>query len=532
MPDGDRYPLAHRLYPYARSADQDRDAGGPAHHPVIVVGGGPVGLALALDLGLRGTPTLVLDDAEGIGEGSRALCFSKRTLEIADRLGCGAPMVEKGVKWQVGKVFHDTDLLYEFDLLPEAGHKAPAFVNLPQPDAERFLVERIRTAISDGAPIEIRGRNRVTALETSQPARLQVETPDGPYALTADYVVACDGARSPVRKMLDLDFEGRVFEDNFLIADVRMKAEFPTERWFWFAPHFKSGDSALLHKQPDDVWRIDFQLGWDIDRKAELSEDRVRARVDAMLGEGVDYDLVWTSIYTFQCRRMRKFRHGPVLFAGDAAHQVSPFGARGANSGIQDADNLGWKLDLVVRGAAPDSLLDTYAEEREAAADENILASTRSTDFITPKSKASRMFRDATLALAARHPFARAMVNSGRLSMPSIYDSYLSMPDALPDGPPATRPGAPCPDAPLGDGFLLEKLGSKFTLLAIGCAAPETGLAVVACEPTPELTARYLGAAPSALYLIRPDQHVAARWPMADAATVAAAHSHACGATT
>ncbi|MCK0166570.1 FAD-dependent monooxygenase [Jannaschia sp. S6380] len=514
------------LYPYARSVDQDR----VAHHPVVVVGGGPVGLALALDLGLRGTPVLLLDDQEGAGEGSRAICFARRTLEIADRLGVGRAMREKGVEWRVGKVFHDADLLYEFDLAPEGGHKAPAFVNLQQPYVERFLVERIRAAAADGAPIEIRGGNRVTDLTAGHPVTLAVETPGGPYRMTADWVVAADGARSPLRGMLGLDFEGRVFEDNFLIADVRMKADFPTERWFWFAPHFKSGDSALLHRQPDDVWRIDFQLGWDIDRRAELAEDKVRARIDAMLG-GVEYDLVWTSIYTFQCRRMRRFRHGPVLFAGDSAHQVSPFGARGANSGIQDAENLAWKLHMV-SGGASETLLDSYASEREAAADENILASTRSTDFITPKSPGSRVFRDAVLSLARDHAFARRMVNSGRLSVPARYAaSPLNGPDALPGGPHGTRPGCPCPDARVGNGHLLERL-TGFTALGLNVDPPNcdaTRLRIDAVD-SPDVARRYLGGASQAVYLIRPDQHVAARWAAVDRAAFDAAFRTAQGA--
>src|SRR5690606_28288064 len=212
---------------------------------------------------------------------------------------------------------------------------------------------------------------------------------------------------------------GRVFEDNFLIADVVMKAEFPTERWFWFDPPFNRGQSALLHKQPDDLWRIDLQLGWNIEREAEKQPDRVTQRLKAMLGPEVEFEYEWISIYTFQCRRMERFRHGRILFAGDAAHQVSPFGARGANSGFQDVDNLVWKLKLVMDGKAPDRLLDSYDSERVRAADENILNSTRSTEFITPKSEISRVFRNAVLELAERFPFARPLVNSGRLSVPS-----------------------------------------------------------------------------------------------------------------
>lgn len=523
----DRYPLAFKLYPYQRSADQD----GPiARHPVVIVGAGPVGLALALDLGLRGTPVVVLDDHEGVGLGSRALCFAKRTLEIMHRLGAGAAMVDKGVVWQKGRIFRDRDEVFAFDLLPEDGHRCPAFINLQQPHFERFEVEAITRAQANGAPIELRGRTRVDAVtELDDHVLVDLMTPDGPYQIEAAYIVACDGARSPVRDMMGLGFEGRVFEDNFLIADVKMTADFPTERWFWFEPWFKSGDSALLHKQPDDIWRIDFQLGWDIDREEELKEANIRARVDQMLGHS-DYELDWCSIYTFQCRRMEKFRHGRVIFAGDSAHQVSPFGARGANSGVQDADNLGWKLDAVLNGA-PDALLDSYDMERVLAADENILNSSRATDFLTPKSKTSKMFRNAVLDLARDHAFARPLINSGRLSTPSIYDgSPLNGVDALPGGPEGVRPGAPCTDAALDTGYLLDHLTKGFTLLALNTnAMPLDGVKVFAPPVNSALAARYLGQADSAVYLIRPDQHVVARWSEFDADAIRAALATALG---
>ncbi|SIT04873.1 3-(3-hydroxy-phenyl)propionate hydroxylase [Roseivivax lentus] len=528
----DRYALAHRLYPYARSADQD--ARGAVHHPVVIIGGGPVGMAAALDLGLKGIPALVLDDHEGVGEGSRAICFAKRTLEICDRLGCGDPMVEKGVVWNLGKVFHGEEKVFEFNLLAEGGHRRPAFINLQQPYFEKHLVDRIRAAQDAGAPIEIRGKNRVAALEPAEDgARLEVATPEGAYAITADWVLACDGAGSPTRKALGLGFTGKVFRDSFLIADVRMKADFPTERWFWFDPPFRdAGASALLHKQPDDIWRIDFQIGWDVDRETELQEDRIRARIDAMLGAGVEYELVWTSIYTFQCRRMASFRQGRVLFVGDSAHQVSPFGARGANGGLQDADNLCWKLAAVMQGEAPETLLDSYDAERGAASDENILNSTRSTDFIIPKSEQSRLFRDAVLQLSRHHDFARPFVNSGRLSQPCVYDgSGLNTADALEGGPRVTRPGAPAPDAALGNGFLLDRLGNDFVLLALGCDAPELpDLRVVSvAAPGADIAERYLGDAPRGLYLIRPDQHVVARWLEATPAEITNARDRAMG---
>lgn len=525
----DRYPIAFELYPYARSTDQD--APNPVKHPVVIVGGGPIGLATALDLGLKGHRVIVLDDHEGVGLGSRAICFAKRTLEICHRLGAGTQMLDKGIVWQKGRVFHERDEIFNFDLLPEDGHRYPAFINLSQIHFEKFLVHAIDAANANGAQIELRGKNRVDAIR-SEPdgVELDVMTPEGVYTLGADWLIACDGARSPIRKMLGLEFQGRVFEDNFLIADVKMTADFPTERWFWFEPWFKSGSSALLHKQPDNIWRIDFQLGWNIDREKELKVENIRARVDAMLGPDVEYELDWCSIYTFQCRRMEHFTHDRVLFAGDSAHQVSPFGARGANSGVQDAENLVWRLDLVLRGLADKHLMAGYNLERVLAADENILNSTRSTDFLTPKSDISRTFRDAVLTLAAKHEFARPLVNSGRLSTACIYDNMPGFgPDKLLDGPSRTRPGAPCSDAQIGHGYLLDQLGNKFQLLGLNANVPKniqvdgieiTGLQVAANDLVAE---RYLGNAAQAVYLIRPDQYVLARWTHYEADAIAAA---------
>jgi 3-(3-hydroxy-phenyl)propionate hydroxylase len=379
------------LYPYARHADQDASA--PRRHPVVIIGAGPVGLALAVDLAQSGIKTVVIDDNDKVSFGSRAICFAKRTLEIADRLGFGQTLVDKGVQWNLGKVFLDDRKVYEFNLLAEDGHRRPAFINLQQYYFEIALVDRAHALQAEGAPVDLRGSSKVTAVTLqANHVTLQIETPEGPYTLEAEWLIACDGAASPVRKAMDLDFVGRVFEDNFLIADVVMDAVFPVERWFWFDPSFNRGQSALLHKQPDNVWRIDLQLGWDIDHAAEKQPENVIPRLKAMLGDAVKFELEWISIYTFQCRRMESFRHHRFIFAGDSAHQVSPFGARGANSGVQDADNLGWKLKAVIDGIASDALIDSYNTERVYAAEENIRHSTQSTDFITPKSAASRIF--------------------------------------------------------------------------------------------------------------------------------------------
>jgi len=530
-----RYETAFRLYPYQPTPDQKADK--PVRHKVAIVGGGPVGMAMALDLGLRGVACVVLDDHDGVGVGSRAICFAKRTLEICDRLGAADPMVDKGVVWNLGKVFRQTRQIYDFNLLPEKGHHRPAFINLQQPYFERFLVEEIRRQQAKGAPIEIRGKTAVRGITNHEKySVLDLETDDGTYQIEADWVIACDGARSPVRQMMGLSFEGRVFEDNFLICDVKMDAPFPTERWFWFDPPFNPGQSVLLHKQPDDVWRIDFQLGWDIDRKAVVQPDYYMPKVQAMLGPDVTFTPEWVSVYTFQCASMENYRHGRVMFAGDSAHQVSPFGARGCNGGIQDVDNLGWKLALVIAGQAPDSLLDTYHTERKHGAEENILNSSRTTDFMTPKTDATKMFREAVLDLVQDADFARPLVNSGRLSVPCAYEnSPLNGPDTS-DLPARTAVGKPMCDAPLANDWLLAQFGKGFQILALNCTldpVQSNGVTVpVISLDTAKFSLlgdRYLGNAKQGIYLIRPDQHIAARWVKTGPAAILAALNRAMG---
>ena len=542
------------IYPYKSPADLMSTP--PQRKPLIVIGAGPVGLAAAIDARLQGLEVLVLDDDKTVSVGSRAVCYAKRSLEILDRLGIANEACQMGVSWNIGRTFLEQDEVYQFNLVPDAGHKRPGMINLQQYHVEEMLIAR---ALALGA--DMRWQHKVTAVTPSADyATLKVETPDGTFDIEADWLVVADGARSPVRRHLGLDIEGRVFQDRFLIADVIMKADYPAERWFWFDPPFHPNQSVLLHKQSNNVWRIDFQLGWDADPEEEKKPERVIPRLQAMLGDDRPFELEWVSIYTFQCRRMTDFRHGRVLFVGDAAHQVSPFGARGANSGFQDADDLMWKLALVIQGKAHEKLLDSYAYDRQFAADENIMNSTRSTDFITPKSRTSKTFRNQVLALAKHHPFARKLVNSGRLSVPSfLTQSVLNTPDSDAfEG--QMVPGAPMDDAPIRvqgqEAWLLDQVGRGFQALWFVDAPPSAdALAKLqalqqAAVPVHTLLvsrealevpgwpvlqdvqgwmAQRYDATPDTVYLLRPDQYVVARWRTLDTAQLQAALARALG---
>ncbi|MCE2658518.1 MAG: FAD-dependent oxidoreductase [Rubrivivax sp.] len=552
--------FSYPRFEYRQPPELQAPGAAPRRYPLVIVGAGPVGMTAALDARRQGIDVLVLDDDNTVSVGSRGLCYAKRTLEILDRCGVGQAVVDKGVTWNVGRTFFGEDEVFSFNLLPQPEHQRPGMVNLQQYYLEAFQVE---ACARDG--VEIRWKNKVVSVTPgAHGVELQVDTPDGRYTLQADWLIACDGARSPVRHMLGLDMDGRVFQDRFLIADVVMKAPFPAERWFWFDPPFHPNQSVLLHREADDVWRIDFQLGWDADPEAARQPEHVVPLIRAMLGEQHPFELEWVSVYTFQCRRMERFNHGRVLFAGDAAHQVSPFGARGANSGIQDSDNLLWKLKLVMDGRAPARLLDSYSDERCLAADENILNSTRSTDFITPKSAMSRTFRNAVLSLARQHPFARKLVNSGRLSVPTHYShSGLNTPasDAF-EG--TMAPGAPMDDAPVEaqgqPGWLLHHLGNRFQVLVyaegpealngplldslqvlsqglvpvqavvvspVALTPPTDGPAMSCLVDSKGLVAQRCDLRPGSALLIRPDQHVAARWRSLDAAAVQSALARA-----
>jgi len=534
--------MAYDYAPFPYVAPPGLSAPEP-RHAVAIVGAGPIGLAMAIDLAQRGVKSVVLDDNNVVSVGSRAICWAKRTMEIFDRLGVGERMLDKGVTWKVGRQFHGKNEVFSFDLLPEDGHKYPAFINLQQYYVEEYLVDRARMFPD---LIDLRFKNAVTDhSDHADHVRLTVETPDGPYQIEAEYMIACDGAGSPTRERMGLDFTGQTFEEQFLIADIEM-GDSPfgnhavPERWFWFDPPFHNGKSALLHMQPDNIYRIDLQLDVNADGKVEASEDRVIPRIKAIVGNK-PFRLDWVSVYKFRCIKLDQFVHGRVIFVGDSAHVVSPFGARGGNGGIQDVDNLGWKLSAVLAGDAPATLIETYHEERSHGSAENILNSSRSTNFMTPKTPIEALFRSEALRLAHDMPFARKLLNSGRLSLPcSLEGMQLQTPGLAP-----VMPGHALIDAPLsgpdGNTWLIREAQGAFTLVGFGnVVLPDvSGLRRVGIgqnadypcfeDPSGLALARY---GTGCAYLLRPDGHVCAVFDTAnppDVTGITAAMARATG---
>ena len=315
------------IYPFRTPAELRENRIG--RHQIVIIGGGLAGLTLAADLGVRGIPCVLLDDNNTVSLGSRSIAQGKRTMEIATRLGIAERMIPKGISWSKGNTLIQDKLLYSFDLSAEGKEKYQAFLCLPQYYVEAMLVERA----TEFAHVDLRWSSRVVAIDQNpNRVRLNVETPEGPYTLEADWVIACDGVRSTVRRALGVPFEGDKFVENFVICDVKMVFKFPPQRMFWFDPTFDKSNISLMHQQPDSIWRVDWQLGPNDDPVEEARPEKVNKRLETMFGPGVPFETQFASIYSFEVRRVPNFRVGRVLFAGDAAHQLSPFGGGGAET--------------------------------------------------------------------------------------------------------------------------------------------------------------------------------------------------------
>lgn len=510
-------------YPFVRPRELDEGAH-VRRYPLVIVGAGLAGLTLACDLASRGVRALVLDDDHTVGvrgASSRGIVYVQKTLDVMKRLGVLDRIAAKGVRWSVGRVLAGHDELYRFDAAQAAHGLQPPFVNLQQFYVEWFLVDRI----AELGLTDLRWWSRVVGVEPRDDAvRLTVRTPAGEYALDADWVVDAEGVHSFIRQQLALPEDTERGDDRWCITDVRFAGTLPDERWTWASAPFNDGRAVWQHRMADDVWRLDFQMAPDSDPALVSREDVARERVARMLGPQVKFELVWVGPYAYRTMLMRRFRHGRLLFVGDAAHAKSPFGARGGNSGIHDADNLAWKLALLLAGRADERILDTYDAERHRAAAENIRITARSGRFLRPRSKAEFTLRRAVLGLARRHAFAQRLVDTGRLCAPHDLAGLATV-------GPGAEAGVPLPDIALGGrhASLAGWLGAGAEPVAFvfdrgdddldtpdGPAGPLplriARLGRDFTDPTGQLAA--LTATPAGgVALVRPDGHLAASLP-------------------
>jgi 3-(3-hydroxy-phenyl)propionate hydroxylase len=516
-----RYTLP--VYPFRVPAEL---SGARRSHAVAIIGAGLAGLTSACALAQLGIPVVVLDEDDTVGArglSSRGVCYARKSLEIFDRLGIYRRMLGKGVRWTIGRTFDGDRLIREFDLgaVPDASRQPP-FINLQQFYVEAFLIERA----TELGGVDLRWRNKVLDCEPGlRGATLAIETPAGAYSLQADWVIDCSGARGALPESLGVRRRGTCTDDRWCIADLIFDEAMPTERQTWVSAPFNDGRAVWQHALADNVWRLDYQL--DPAKPAEADEQSIRERLRRQFGREVACRIVWTGAWSYRSECLDRFRSGRVLFAGDCAHTMSPFGGRGGNSGIQDADNLAWKLAWVIAGKADASLLDTYDAERRAAALENIRIAGRTGRFLRPANAAEAAYRDATLALARHQPFARPLVNTGRMSAPTIYkESRLN----VGRGGGRSLPNLPLtlPDGRDGDAAQLMKWARGDLVAVVGAETP--GLtALEARYPVRIVAGARLGGASAALaascggpdgaiILLRPDLYCAGAFESGDVA--------------
>ena len=532
-----------------------------ARHPVVIAGSGPAALVTALELARHGVASVVCTAELQLTQGSRAICFTRRSLEILQQVGVADRLTAQGLPWRFGNSFYRGQRVFRMEAAHDPDDRFAPVLNIQQQFMEQYLCE----ACEKNPLIDIRWGNKVERIEPRDDGvRVQVDTPAGVYALQADWLVAADGGRSGLRSQMQLAMEGASYEGFFVIADIRIDLPLPTERLAFFDPPWNPGNTILMHREPHNIWRVDYQLPPGESPEEALQPQSLKARIDAQLDmmgfAGTPWEVDWSSVYSARTLTLSDYLHGRVVFVGDAAHLLPIFGVRGANTAFQDAQSLGWHLAYTVRGLAGPDLMRNYSDERVGAAREIIEESGKSTRFMTPPSRGFRMLRDAVLSLSLTQAFVRPLYH-WRTSRPHEYtDSALNSvddDDGLFEAGPAK--GAPPRNVQLApDDFLLDHLGGGFDLLyftraaslpqalvqrvqswrargvgmrltAVGSAGAVSGADQSLADPEGRACAKYGVKADGAAYLLRPDQHVCARWVTLSADRLEAALQRALG---
>ena len=533
--------------------------GAQPRHPVVIAGAGPAGMVTALELARHGVPSVLLNSELQVSQGSRAIVFTRRSMEILQQVGVAGRMTASGLPWRFGNSIYQGQTVFRMEAPHDADDRFFPMLNLQQQYLEEYLLD----ACAASPLIELRWGNKVVGVQQqADHARLTVDTPEGEYALEAGWLVAADGGRSDIRTMLGLKLEGASYEGFFVIADIRIDLPLPTERLAFFDPVWNPGNTILMHREPHGIWRVDYQLPPGEKPEDALRPESLKARIDAQLEMigfgGTPWEMDWSSVYSARTLTLPDYVSGRVIFTGDAAHLLPIFGVRGANTAFQDAQSLGWHLAFVLKGLAGERLLANHSAERVGAAREIIDEAGKSTRFMTPPTRGFRVLRDAVLSLSRTQAFVRPLYH-WRTSRPHEYThSVLNSPgddNALFTAGPAH--GAPPRNIRLGVGdYLLDHLGGGFDLLyftdaaampqplqdvvaqvrtqgvplrltAIGAAAPVQGADQTLADADGHLRQRYGIGASGGAYLLRPDQHVCARWLTLDATRLQAAFRQA-----
>ncbi len=491
------------------------DRGGlEARAPVAIVGAGPIGMTAALALARQGVPSVLFDAKSTFNDGSRAICVARQSYNIFESIGAIAPFLRKSLPWTKGRSFYRGQQILEFEMPDSGQEKFRPMYNIQQQYIEQYLWQ----AVASQSLIETRWQSEIiNVADCDGGASLTIRDPMATYEMKADWVLAADGARSPVRKLRGLSLKGENYEGRYVIADIQMDHDYPTIRRALFDPDCRRGGTILIHKQPDNIWRIDYQLRDGEDEAAAISEDNVRASVAAVLqeiGHNGPWELEWWSIYSANTLALDDYRDGRIFFIGDSAHIVPIFGVRGLNNGLADAHNIAWKLARVIQGRAVESLLDSYSPERRGATLDVFANASKSARFMTPPTPGWQLMRDAALNLALSHPFAGQLANPRQMTPYTYAQSPIVAEDdpAFSGGP---VPGASLPGAQMGRGFLMDQLGAGFTLLTFDPSLAKdfssNDLTIVLLDMNSS-AAEMLAAGPRTAYLIRPDLHIAARW--------------------